>query len=94
MSEEIVRPLSLRQWIGSVLTRHLTQDASPKLSAFSLVHVRNGTQEEEVKNIVIGSKEWEPKDLAITLDQTAATIAKSFGSHSFEPITIFFTSSS
>lgn len=70
-----VRPLTLKQWIAVQLTNNLLNEQNDKLSVFSLMHIRNGMQEEEVKSIPIGSKEWDPKELATVLDQIAATIA-------------------
>jgi len=74
--DQSTRPLKLHQWIAQQLAHNLVSDDGDKLNNLSLVHVKNGSDStEEIKSITIGSKSWEPKELANALDQVAATFA-------------------
>lgn len=67
---------SLRQFIAECLLVSEKQDlyGVKKCTGFSLVHMRGG-QEIELKTIKIGSRQWEPKELAELFESTAETFA-------------------
>lgn len=67
---------NLRQFITECLLVSDKQDlyGVKKCTGFSLVHMRGG-QEVELKTIKIGSRQWEPKDLAELFESTAETFA-------------------
>lgn len=75
--EPTLRPQTIKTWIAEQLTHNLTTEDGDKLDKISLCIVKNGgiSEPEELKTIVIGSKEWDPKDLARSLEQTAITFA-------------------
>lgn len=67
---------NLRQFITECLLVSDKQDlyGVKKCTGFSLLHMRGG-QEVELKTIKIGSRQWEPKDLAELFESTAETFA-------------------
>jgi hypothetical protein len=67
---------SLSNWIQQQLTRYIEEDDDQfKVTSFALFHLRNGTSEEELHTVSIGSKQWEAKVLAERFDSMASTHA-------------------